>query len=146
MGYDDEYDCAGGKVLNVKIKESAILVIDSENVEITRISVITKSDGKAFADDEKKADWNFDGKDSYVEDKGEGSYYEYTISDHDKKITEKYYDKCPFSEYFADKEEDENNYWHVTFALSEDGNVLRITYSGMYRGEYQEEHENYIRQ
>lgn len=145
--YEDAYWNMGNK-FDVIIKESEIVVIDSENnVTTSKIKIITKPDGKAFSEEEKN-NWHFNGKDSYREDgyKGEDTYRIVTISENGTKITEEVcYGKEPLSEFFQNGENEDGN-WYITLALSEDGNILRITYTGTMYGEHLEEYYDYIRQ
>ncbi len=52
--YEEDYYYGMGSKFNVRIKNSDILVIDSENnITDSRITIITKSNGKTFSEEEK---------------------------------------------------------------------------------------------
>ncbi len=113
------------------LKDETTLEIDLKNVTKSQVFVFTKPDGSEFTDEEK-----------------EKLHIEKEDISTDGKITQKYSNTEPISEYFADYSDDYKNHTrHYTVKLfSKYGSTLRIICSGTDDGKPYEWNTDYKKQ
>jgi len=111
-------------IVPMKINQTKTLTIDAQNIENKIIEAVTKKNGDAFTEQEKK--FHID-----------NTYRLTKFSDDDKTMTQEWGEKGTLSEYFKDREYIDYTR-HCELKLFEDndlGNELRLVFSGKDKGQ-----------